>query len=151
MDVSTNKINEKPAQCGADAVLDIFGEPARPCMNPNCSAIPPIGRKYCNGTCRAEASRIRLARWQDEHRRRQRDEEEKAWREFDAKNLSVWLIIVSEALAFIEMGKVPSFGAIIEYKVRLMQGVKIPNAYKKFYREKFIGEYPEYKHLFGEK
>ena len=108
---------------------------------------------YCSDGCRNRA-KIKRARERIEtiiaDMRYQRDEEEKAWREFDERNPNVYDYIKSDLLKLIGATEgALSVGAVIEYQVRMIWGQKIPNAYKKFYREKFIREYPEYAKLFA--
>ena len=140
----------KPVQCGLDSFSDLFGKMAETCLNPECSAIPPIGRKYCDGACRAEASRIR----RQDKRQEQRDEEYSSAENFDERNPVVYSVIKSSFCELAESprraieGFTPNINAIIEYEIRMLRSIKIPNAYKKYYREKFIREHPEYKELF---
>jgi len=149
MDILDIETIENLAQCGAGVFSDLFGEPALPCKNPRCFRIPPDGREYCDGACRAEASRIRKAEDEASEAQKRINAEHEAWREYDRDNPQVWEIIRTDLYGKLEhfLGKV-SIGAVIEYKVRMIFGYHIPNAYKKFYREKFITEHPEYKELF---
>jgi len=139
--------NAKPVQNGLRNVPDLFGELAVTCGNPNCDRVPPEGRKYCNGICRAEAWRIRKAEEKANEAQKRVDTEREAWAEFDMANPDIYNTIELDLMLMNCLGKL-SVGAVIEYKIRMLSGVKVPNAYKKFYREKFIAEHPEYKHLF---
>ena len=106
---------------------------------------------YCSDGCRNHAKIKRAQeKLEDTITDRQRQEELKreAWEIFDKSHPNVWSEIVTRTRHLINCGYDPLTGAVIEYWIRGIMGIKIPNAYKKFYREKFIREYPEYAHLF---
>ena len=74
--------------------------------------------------------------------------EEKGYDKFLIRHPNVKPIVWAEAESFCEMKKEPRFGAIIEYKIRLILGIPVSNGHKKFFKRDFIREHPEYEHLF---
>jgi len=128
-----NEFPEKVCKCGCGENLEH--------RRPNV--------QFATKKCRDDYYNSIRAQLKENAKQCQRDEEEKAWREFDERNPNVYDYIKSDLLKLIGTTEgALSVGAVIEYQVRMIWGQKIPNAYKKFYREKFIREYPEYAHLF---
>ena len=82
-----------------------------------------------------------------------RSKERVKWQEFHNKHPEIWRAIL---MWFSELndrkqegrrhpiGKI-SIGAIIDYRIRMWHGYKVPNYCKKYYRELFIKTFPEHK------
>ena len=109
--------------------------------------------KYCSASCRDHAKIERAEKKVEEklaRKQKQRDLEREAWEEYDNRFPTIYEEIESDAVFIADNGLVGhlSIGAIIEYRIRMWLGFQIPNAYKKYYREKFIRERPEYAELF---
>jgi len=126
-------IDEKLCKCGCGASLEN--------RRPNVL--------FATKKCRDEYNNRKRAKRLELKKHDRRHDEFEAWCEYDLQHPEVRQGIDQEARTVVQCAHEPNIGAIIEYRIRMWMGIPVPNAFKKFYAERWWREHPEYANLFN--